>query len=145
MARKLLAGAVLAAALVATAPGGVGPAAADQVAILQSAKVVHRHPVLEIAVVDVRPLALLVARRGAVNAHGALLEKNIRAEDTITVASAPNGGGVVRWRSPRRLRHGTWFVQVTGLETDAPDCPPAERNCNERWSNVRRVTVRKPS
>jgi hypothetical protein len=143
MARTLLAGVVLAAALVTTALGRVGPASADQVQILRSAKVVHRHPVLKIAVADVRPLALLVARRGAVDGNGALLEKNIRAEDTIEVASSPNGG-VVRWRSPTRLRHGTWFVQVTGLETGGvTDCPPHRSNCNERWSNVRRLTVRK--
>jgi hypothetical protein len=138
MARKLLAGVAIAAALSA-----VGPAAADQVPILRSAKVVHRHPVLKIAVADVRPLALLVARRGAVDARGALLEKNIRAEETIEVAPSP--GGVVRWRSPNALRHGTWFVQVTALESGGvTDCPPAQSNCNERWSNVRRVAVPKP-
>lgn len=140
MARKLLAGLAIATALTA-----VGPAAADQVPILRSARVVHRHPVLKIAVADVRPLALLVARRGAVDGNGALLERNIRAEETIeTSSSSPRG--VVRWRSPKRLRLGTWFVQVTALETDGvTDCPPGESNCNERWSNVRRVTVRKPS
>jgi hypothetical protein len=143
MARKLLAGVVLAAALTAVVWRGVGPASADQVQMLRSAKVVHRHPVLKIAVAGVRPLALLVARRGAVDGNGALLEKNIRAEDTIEVAPAPNGRGVLRWRSSTRLRHGIWFVQVTGLETDsAAACPPAKSNCNERWSNVRRVTVR---
>jgi hypothetical protein len=93
MARTLLAGVVLAAAL-----GGVGPASADQVQILRSAKVVHRHPVLKIAVAGVRPLALLVARRGAVDGDGALLEKNIRLDETIELPSSPSG--VVRWRSP---------------------------------------------
>src|SRR5215469_13349255 len=112
MARRLLAGVVLAAVL-----GGVGSASADQVQILRSAKAVHRHPVLKIAVANVRPLALLVARRGAVDGKGALLEKNIRAEVTITIPPSPAPGGVVRWRSPTRLRHGTWFVQVTGLAT----------------------------
>lgn len=129
---------------IATALAGVGPAAADQVPILRSAKVVHRHPVLRIAVADVRPLALLVARRGAVDAKGALLEKNIRVEETIEASSSPSG--VVRWRSPKALRHGIWFVQVTALESDSvTDCPPDQSNCNERWSNVRRVAVRKPS
>lgn len=138
MARKLLAGVVLAAAL-----GCVGPASADQVQILRSAKVVHRHPVLKIAVADVRPLTLLVARRGTVDARGALLEKNIRSEETIEAPSTASG--VVRWRSPRRLHHGTWFVQVTALDTGGvTDCPPGKRNCGERWSNVRRVSVRKP-
>jgi hypothetical protein len=139
MARKLLAGVVAAATL-----GAVGPAAADQVPILRSAKVVHRHPVLRIAVADVRPLALLVARRGAVDGNGALLEKNIRLEETIQ-APPSSPSGVLRWRSPDALRHGRWFVQVTALEADGvTDCPPGQSNCNERWSNVRRLSVRRP-
>lgn len=150
MARKLLAGAVTAAALgfglgfgLGPALGDVGTVSAAQVQILRSAKIVHRHPVLELAVGDLRPLALLVARRGAVDGKGALLGKNIRLEETIRVTSSPSG--VVRWRSPAGLHHGIWFVQVTALETDGvTDCPPQERNCNERWSNVRRLTVGRP-
>lgn len=139
MARKLLAGVAIATALTA-----VGPAAAVQLPILRSAKVVRRHPVLRISVADVQPLALLAARRGAVDGKGALLEKNIRVEETIEAPSS--AGGVVRWRSPARLRRGTWFVQVTALDNGGvTDCPPAQRNCSERWSNVRRVSVRKPS
>ena len=139
MARKLLAGVVAAATL-----GAVGPAAADQVPILRSAKVVHRHPVLRIAVADVQPLALLVARRRAVDANGALLQKNIRLEETIQ-APPSSPSGIVRWRSPEALRRGKWFVQVTALETGGvTDCPPGQSNCNERWSNVRPVWVGKP-
>lgn len=149
MARKLLAGAVTAAALgfgLGPALGDVGTVSAAQVPILRSVKVVHRHPVLELAVGDLRPLALLVAWRGAVDGKGALLGKNIRLEETIRVPSTPSG--VVRWRSPAGLHHGIWFVQVTALETDGvTDCPPHEHNCNERWSNVRRLTIggRKPA
>jgi hypothetical protein len=143
MARKLLAGAAVAAVLGGVL-GGVGTAAADQVPILRSARVVHRHPVLRIAVAHVRPLALLVATRGAVDAKGALLEKNIRVEEAIQVPSSQSG--VVRWRSSKALRHGSWFVQVTALKIDGVTaCPPGQSNCNERWSNVRRVVVRKPS
>lgn len=95
---------------------------------------------LKIAVTDLQPLALLVARQGAVDADGALLEKNIRLEETIQPPASASG--VVRWRSPEALRHGTWFVQVTALETGGvTDCPPNQSNCNERWSNVRRVAV----
>lgn len=140
MARKLLAGVAIAAAL-GGVTGGLGPASAAQIPILRAARAVHRHPVLKIAVGDVRPLALLVARRGAVDDKGALLEKNIRLDETIRVPSTPSG--VVRWRSPEALRRGEWFVQVTALETaGVTDCPSPERNCNERWSNVRRIVVR---
>jgi hypothetical protein len=139
MARKWLAGVVVAVAL-----GTVGPAAADQLPILRSAKVVHRHLVLKISVVDVRPTELAVAKRRGVNADGALLRKNVRLRETIQLPGSASG--VVRWRSPKALRPGTYFVQVTAVVTDGvTDCPPKQRDCNERWSNVRRVVVRRSS
>src|SRR5262249_62298464 len=98
MARTVL----LAGVVLATAVGAVGPAAAKQAPILRSARIVHRHPVVKIAVADVRPLELLVARHRAVDGAGALLQKNIRLEETIDVSSSPSG--VVRWRSPKALR-----------------------------------------
>src|SRR6266571_3330527 len=104
MARKLLAGVVVAAAL-----GAVGPAAADQLPILRSATAVHRHMALAISVGDVRPTEMLVAKRRAVDAEGALLPKNIRIQETIQVPALANG--VVRWRSQKRLRPGVYFVQ----------------------------------
>lgn len=146
MARKVLAGVAIAAAL-GSVTGGLGPASAAQIPILRSARAVHRHPVLRITVGDVRPLALLVARRGAVDGKGALLEKNIRLDETIQVPVPSTPSGVVRWRSPEALRHGEWFVQVTALETGGvTNCPPHQSNCHERWSNVRRVSIpRKPA
>jgi hypothetical protein len=139
MAMRLLAGMVVAAAL-----GGVGSAAAEQTPILRSATVVDQHAVLEISVTDFRPLQMLVARRRAVDADGSFRAKNIRMLETIEIPAAASG--VVRWRSPKTLRPGTYFLQVEAFETGGvTDCPPKQRNCNERWSNVRRVVVRKSS
>jgi hypothetical protein len=136
MARKLLAGMAVVAAL-----GAVGPATAGRLPILRSARAVHHHLVLSLSVADLRPVELTVARRRAVDATGALLRKNVRFRETIRLRAS--GGGVARWRSGRRLRRGLYFVQVTAVETGGvTDCPRFSPDCNVRWSNVRRVVVR---
>jgi hypothetical protein len=87
---------------------------------------------------------LTVATRRAVNADGALLQKNVRLQETIQIPASQSG--LVRWRSHETLRPGTYFVQVKAVQTGGVlDCPPKMRNCNERWSNVRRVVVPRPS
>jgi hypothetical protein len=136
MARRLLAGVAVAAALVA-----VAPAAADQLPLLRAARVVRHHLVLKLSVADVRPVELTVARRRTVGVEGALLRKNVRFRETIRLPASKKV--VVRWRSGKRLRPGRYFVQVTGVETGGvTDCPRFSPDCNVRWSNVRRVVVR---
>jgi len=135
MARKLLAGAVLAAAL-----GAIGPAAAGQLPMLRSAKTVHRHVVIRLSVTDLRPVEFTVAKRRAVDASGALLRQNVRLQETIHIS--PSASGVVTWRSPTALGSGKYFIQVKAIETGGvTDCPRFAPSCNERWSNVRRVVV----
>jgi len=137
MARRLLAGVVVAAAL-----GAVGSAAGDQLPLLRAAKAVHHHVVLEISVGDTRPAAMTVAKRRAVDADGALLQRNVRLRETITLP--PSASGVVRWQSSTWLRAGTYFVQITAVDTGGvTDCPPKVRSCDEHRSNVRRVIVRR--
>lgn len=139
MARTLLAGVVAAAAL-----GAVGSAAADQVPIVRSVGVVHRHVVLQLSVGDLRPVAFTAATRRAVDAEGALLSKNVRLRETIQVPAAASG--IVGWQSPKALRPGTYFVQVTAVQNaggGVTDCPPKQPDCNVRWSTVRRVVVPK--
>ena len=139
MARGVLAGFVIAATL-----GAVGVAAADQLPLLRSAKVAHRHLVLAISVTEIRPTEMLVAKRRAVNADGALLWKNVRLQETIQLTAPATG--LVRWQSHKTLRAGTYFVQVRAVQTgDVTDCPPKMSTCNDRWSNVRRVVVRRSS
>jgi hypothetical protein len=139
MARKLLAGMAVVVAL-----GAVGPAAGDQLPILRSAKIVHRHPVLKISAVDVRPTEFSAAKRRAVDAEGALLRKNVRLQEAIQLPASESG--VVRWRSAKALRPGTWFVQVTAVETGGvTGCPPKMTKCGVHYSNVRRVVVPRSS
>jgi hypothetical protein len=136
MARGLLAGVALAAAL------GVVGSAAGQVPILRTATVAHHHLVLGLSVSDLRPVQLTVAKRRAVDADGALLQQNVRLRETIQLS--PSASGVVLWMSHKALRQGTYFVQVLAVETGGvTDCLPKLPNCNEQWSNVRRVVVRR--
>jgi len=135
MARGLLAGVALAAAL------GVVGSAAGQTPILRTVAVAHHHLVLELSVSDLRPVQLTVAKRRAVDADGALLQKNVRLQERIQLA--PTASGVVHWTSHKALRRGTYFVQVLAVETGGvTDCPPKLPQCNDQWSNVRRVVVR---
>lgn len=136
MAGRLLAGVALTAALVA-----VGPATAASPPILRSATVSRAHVVLELSVGDLRPAALTVATRGAVDVNGALLARNVRWREAILlpVTTSP----AVRWQSRKTLAPGAYFVQVTAVETGGvTDCPPKQRRCGERWSGVRRIVVR---
>ena len=99
---------------------------------------------LELSVGDLRPVEFTAATRRAVNAQGALLQKNVRLQETIQLPAS--AGGVVRWQSPKALRPGTYFVQVMAIETAGGgilDCPPKQPRCNDRWSSVRRVVVPK--
>lgn len=139
MARRLLAGLIVAAAcgVFVTAAGG-------QLPLLRSARTVHGHVVIRVSVGDLQPVEFTAATRSAVDVDGALLAKNVRLRETIKLPSSASG--VVRWRSPQALRPGTYFVQVMAVETGGvTDCPPKQRNCYERWSNVLRVVVPKSS
>jgi hypothetical protein len=139
MARGVLAGVVIAAALAV-----VGQAGAGQLPFLHAARVVHHHVVLEISVRDVRPVELTVANRHAVDLEGALLQKNVRLREAIRLPASASG--VVRWQSPEALGAGVYFVQVTAVETGGvTDCPPKTTKCGEDFSNVRRVVSRKSS
>lgn len=139
MAKRLLAGVVIASALTA-----VGAAAAGQPPIVRSVRIVHRHVALELTVGQARPVEFVAAKRRAVDAEGALLPANVRLQETITLPAS--AAGVVRWESPRALRPGTYFVQVKAVETaggGVTDCPPKQRECNVRWSSLHRVHIKK--
>ena len=139
MARKLLA-----AVVVAVAAGGVAQGSGARAPILRAATVAHRHVVVTISVGDLRPTEVLVAERRAVSADGAFLRRNVRMQEAIHLPLSAIG--VVRWKSHGTLARGPYFVQVMAVPTGGmTDCPPSLRICNERWSNVLRVVVRRPS
>jgi hypothetical protein len=131
MRRHLLIGALTAAiAFLAAA------ASAQTLPQLVSAKSQHRHLVLVARFGDLAPSDVRVATRPATAQNGELLAANVRFDVRF---SSTNG----RWRSPKRLRRGVYWAQVSGVETGGVnDCPPKLRNCATHWSNVRRVVIR---
>jgi hypothetical protein len=136
MARRLLAGVVVAVAL------GAATAVAGALPTLRSATVVNRHVAVQVAVGDMRLSQLTVATRRTVDSYGALSSKYVRLRETIQLA--PSTSGVVSWQSQKTLAPGTYFVQVVAFdngEGGITDCPPKLRNCLVHWSNVRRIIV----
>lgn len=139
MGRRLLAGVVIALGL-----GTVGAAAAGQLPIVRSVRVVHRHVALELTVGNARPVQFMAAKRRAVDAEGALRRQNVRLQETIQLPASASGA--VRWQSPKALRPGTYYVQVKAVETGGggvTDCPPKQLKCNVRWSGLHRVLIKK--
>jgi hypothetical protein len=50
--------------------------------------------------------------------------------------------GVARWRTRKSLPAGTYYVEVSGIETvGITDCRPRRADCHMRWSNPRRVVI----
>lgn len=133
---------MLAGVAVGLALGAVATAGAGVLPNLRSAKAVHRHVVVQVAVGDMRLSQFTVATRPTVDAYGALTSKYVRSRETIQLA--PPTAGVVSWQSAKTLAPGTYFVQVVAYdngEGGITDCPPKLRNCLVHWSNVRRVVV----
>ena len=137
---------LLAGVVVAVALGGVATATGKELPILRSATGDARHVVLQVAVGDVQPVQLTVATRRAVDASGALVAQNVRVREAIRLTPQASTG-VVHWRSRTTLAPGTYFVQVTAVESGGglTDCPKFLRNCLDRWSNVRRIVVPRSS
>ena len=137
MARRLLA-----VVAVSVASAGVAPATGMNLPFLRSASVSARHVVLLLAVDDVRPVQLTVAKRSDVGAGGALLASNVVRQETIRLVPG-SSTGVVRWKSRMTLAPGAYFVQVKAVESGGlTDCPPKlMRTCLDRWSNIRRIVV----
>lgn len=139
MARRLLAGVVVAVSL-----GAAATAAAGEPPIVRSVSVVRRHVALELTVGIARPVEFTAAKRRAVDAEGALRPQNVRLQEAIQLPASASG--VVHWQSPRALRPGTYFVQVKAVETGGggvTDCPPKQVDCNVRWSTLFRVRIPK--
>ena len=130
----------LAAVVVAVAAAGVTPATGAQLPILRSATAQDRHVVVEVSVGDLRPVQLSAATRPAVAADGALIQRNVRLQETIRLD--PSATGTARWQSQGTLPPGTYFVQVMAVDTGGvTDCPRFLRFCLDHWSSVRRVVV----
>src|SRR5439155_3516020 len=131
----------LAVVAIAVALVGTGLAAGAELPLLRSATAVRWHVVIRIDVSDFQPVEFRVATSRAADRTGALLATNVRLQERITLPL--DATGIVRWRSPKALRPGTWFVQVRVVDAGGvTECPVTLRQCLQRWSNVRRVVIR---
>jgi hypothetical protein len=137
MARGVLAGVVVAAAL-----GAVGPAAGGRLPIVRSATVVDRHVVLGLSAGHLRPVELSVAKRRAVGASGALLRKNVRRRETIQLPAS--AGSIRPLAEPEGTPRGRLVRPGDGGRDGRRDglSTVLSRNCLDHWSNVRSVVVR---
>ena len=135
------------AAVVATAVlVGVGVAghpslAAPNTPVLRSASAPHGSVFVTFTVVDLQPWLIEVAVSSQTEALGAFRPDAVRLREVITARPDPSTG-LVRWRATKRLATGTYFVHVSGIETDGvTDCRPQARDCLVHWSGARRVLI----
>jgi hypothetical protein len=57
-------------------------------------------------------------------------------------ASPDPATGMIRWRTRQTLPSGTYYVEVSGIQTvGITDCMPRRADCGSHWSNPRRVVV----
>lgn len=108
--------------------------------ILRSATADHHHLVVRITVSDLTPVDLIAANRRTVDRSGALLDTNIRLRERIKPGAEANG--ILRYRSRKTLKPGSYYVQVLAIDTSGvTDCPHTQPNCLQHWSDIRRVLI----
>jgi hypothetical protein len=89
---------------------------------------------------DLSPLELIVAVSSRRLATGPFPPANVRLRQTIRASTSRTG--LVHVRARKALPPGTYYVEVSGIETGGvTDCMPHQTGCGEEWSNVRRVVI----
>jgi hypothetical protein len=133
----VLTGFALAFALV-SATGG---ATAAGTPVLQSVSAANGHLIVTFTLAgDLVPGRVLVASSRASLSH-LIASSGVKLREAIH-ASADPATGVARWRTRKSLPAGTYYVEVSGVETvGVTDCRPRRPDCLMRWSNPRRVVV----
>jgi hypothetical protein len=65
----------------------------------------------------------------------------VRLREAIHASPDP-ATGLIRWRTHQTLAAGTYYVEVSGVQTvGITDCMPRRADCASHWSNVRRVVI----
>jgi hypothetical protein len=130
---NLLAIPVVFAALAAAAQSGEP--------VLRTAAPSHGHIVVAFSPGDLIPGEIAVATRASRGGGGGFVRANIRLRERISAKADPRTG-IVRFKTVGTLRHGTYFVAVSGFQQDPPaSCFPLRSHCAERWSSSVRVVV----
>jgi hypothetical protein len=108
---------------------------------LVSASSGHRHLVVVARFGDLAPATVAAAIKPTTS-QGLLVSANVRYRARLDHV-VKRADGSIRWRSPVKLPRRTYWVQVTGVQTDGTtDCPPKLRDCTAKRSNVVRVALK---
>jgi hypothetical protein len=126
------------AAACAAVVGATGAAATPQ-PFLRSVGASRGHVVAVFTRGDLAPGKIVVAVRPGTGRDGSFLRQNVRLKEPIARETPLRGGYRVRTR--HTLRPGRYYVQVSGAVIGL-DCTPV-KPCPVRWSNIRRVAVRR--
>lgn len=116
-----------------------GAAAATPQPFLRSVGVSRGHVVAVFTRGDLAPGKIVVAVRPATGRDGSFLRQNVRLKEPIARETPLRGGYRVRTR--HTLWPGRYYVQVSGAVIGL-NCTPV-KPCPVRWSNIRRVAVRR--
>jgi len=112
--------------------------------VLKGAVVARGHLVVGVAPGDLTPGQVVVSTKRARRSDGTFAPTAVRLHERIT-GTVDAASGVLRYRTTRALAPGVYFVAVSGYLQDPPaDCLPANGRCDERWSNVVRISVPRP-
>jgi hypothetical protein len=96
------------------------------------------HVIVSYSLGDLAPGDLVVATSTRRNRVGELVD-GVKLRERLPLSRSLHR---LQWRSRRALRHGVYFVQVSGIQADGvADCTPPLLGCGQRWSNVRRIVV----
>jgi hypothetical protein len=119
---------------------GIGSTAAGS-PVLRPVGVVHGHLVLTFTLApDSVPGRVLVATSSAGLSRSAS-GPDVKLRGPIHSTPAP-ATGLSRWRTRASLPAGTYYVEVSAIDTvGVTDCVPRRADCLTRWSNPRRVVV----
>jgi hypothetical protein len=128
--------AVLAAALAVSQAGAASALPSLRTAISQ-----RGHVVVTFSLGELAPGRIVVAVGPATRADGRLVTANIRLDEPLGPVQTAAG---YRARTRHVLAPGTYFVQVSGtvLGLDCMKLKPWQ--CQQDWSNLRRVRVPRP-
>jgi hypothetical protein len=125
------------AVVLAVSPGG----AASALPSLRTATAQRGHLVVTFSLGELAPGRIVVAVGPATRADGRLVTPNIRLDEPLGPVQTATG---YRAWTRHVLAPGTYFVQVSGTVPGLDCLKPKPWQCQQDWSNLRRVRVPRP-
>jgi hypothetical protein len=115
-----------------------GASASSTAPYLRSLSVSSRHVIAVFRLGELAPGRILVAVRPQRMSSGEFVKANVRLDEVLRATKTATG---FHARTRHALRPGRYYVEVSGLVVGV-DCTP-KKPCPARWSNVRRVRIRR--